>query len=139
MKKILFILLALSILSCNEDKAAKPEKLIPEDKMVDILYDATLLQAVKAYNFKTLDSANIDPKTYIYKKYSIDSLTFAQNHIWYASDLENYEKIEKKVSERIAKQKEKLGVKKNKPNVAVPPQADAENPDAKNLPPLNAK
>lgn len=133
MKKLLFVLLALSVLSCNEETVPKPDKLIAEDKMIDILYDAALMQAIKTYNYKTLDSANVDPKTYIYKKYSIDSLTLSQNHIWYASNLENYEKMEQQVLERLRKERKKLGIKA-KPNVAVPTQAGNENPQVVNPP-----
>ncbi|HBI01547.1 MAG TPA: DUF4296 domain-containing protein, partial [Flavobacterium sp.] len=55
-------------LSCNDDGVKKPSKLIEEEKMVDILYDLSILDALKSSNPKVLDENNIDSQTYIYRK-----------------------------------------------------------------------
>jgi hypothetical protein len=101
MKKMLLALVALSVLSCKKDVAEKPEHLISENEMTDILYDIALLQAMKSYNTVTLSEKGIDSRTYIYKKYKIDSLTLAKNHEYYATDLEKYDEMTKKVIDRI--------------------------------------
>ena len=75
MKKMLLAIVALSVLSCKKDVAEKPEHLISENEMTDIMYDIALLQAMKSYNTVTLSEKGIDSRTYIYKKYKIDSLT----------------------------------------------------------------
>ncbi|MXN92135.1 DUF4296 domain-containing protein [Flavobacterium sp. Sd200] len=108
MKKLVFILFAVLAVACNENTAPKPDKLLDKNEMVDILYDITLLQSIKSYQPATLDSNNVNTHNYIYRKYNIDSLTFAQNHLYYASDIEGYEKIQKKVTDRINKNKEAL-------------------------------
>jgi len=108
MKKLVFILLAILAVACNDNAAPKPEKLLDSGEMVDILYDIALIQAVKSFQPAALDSSHVNTHTYIYKKYNIDSLTFAQNNLYYASDIEEYEKMQAKVSERIKENKEKL-------------------------------
>lgn len=109
MKKIAFILIALVVvLSCKKNIAEKPEHLLSEGEMEDVLYDISLLQAIKSFQPQTLTDNNINVKTYIYNKYKIDSLTFAQNNTYYAGDIKGYEKIQKKVSERLKANKEKL-------------------------------
>lgn len=80
--------------------------------MVDILYDMALLQAMKSYNPNMLDVMNINSTNYIYKKYNIDSLQFAQNNEYYASRIEEYQKIYEKVDERLQKT-----IKASKPKV----------------------
>lgn len=108
MKKLVFILLAVLVAACNQNTAPKPDRLLDRDEMTNILYDIALLQAIKSYKPNVLDSNNVYSHNYIYKKYKIDSLTFAQNNTYYASDIEEYEKIEQKVSEKIKENREKL-------------------------------
>ena len=61
----------------------------------------------------TLENNGVDGKNYVYKKYKIDSLTFAQNNKWYAGNLDQYQKIQERVTERLKKQKELLMPKKD--------------------------
>ena len=113
MKKILFLLLvSVAFASCKKNTVAKPAKLIEQGVMVDIIYDLTILEAVKYENAASLEANNIIPKEYIYKKYSIDSLQFAQNNQYYASDIENYKKIYDQVKQKMEKKKASLEPKK---------------------------
>lgn len=119
MKKTLLILL-LSVLAagCGRETAPKPKHLLKEEDMVNILYDISLLQAISSYQPLALDSGKVDIKNYIYKKYAIDSATFAQNQAYYASSLEKYEGIQKRLSERLAKEKKQ----------ATPPKEEKSRP-----------
>jgi len=113
MKKLLLIVLSVFVMSCDSHTAPKPERLLGKDEMVDVLYDIALLQSINSFQPAVLDTNNVNAHTYIYKKYKIDSITFAQNHTYYASDIEDYEKIEKKVSDRIQQQRDALSPKKD--------------------------
>ena len=50
MKNLLLILLISVLTQCNTRIIEKPENLIEEDKMIEIIYDLALLDAVKSQN-----------------------------------------------------------------------------------------
>lgn len=112
MKKLAFILVSFLAFACSNETVPKPDHLLKEGDMVNILYDISLLQAIKSYQGQALEEGKVDAKNYIYKKYSIDSLTFAQNQAYYASKLELYESIQAKLAEKVKKEKEKFKAKK---------------------------
>lgn len=122
MKRIALYFLTLIAVSCGNNTVEKPDPLLKEGQMVDILYDLAVLQAYKSSNPKVLTDNKVDSRNYIYKKYAIDSLVFAKNHQWYAADLEKYGAIHTKVTDRLTKDKQKYassikgaGEKKSKP------------------------
>ena len=102
MKKYVFLLLGLLLLlSCSDNPVPKPDTLLEEEIMVDILYDTALLQAAEAYLPEKLTDKGVKIKNYIYLKYDIDSTTYYQNQRYYAADAKRYKKIYQKVIERI--------------------------------------
>lgn len=101
----IFIVLSLLFFSCNREGVKKPSKLIEEDKMIDIIYDISVLDAILSVNQRTLEEHNVNSKTYIYKKYAIDSLQFAENSAYYASDLKKFKKMYEIVENRIIENK----------------------------------
>ncbi|KAF2331247.1 DUF4296 domain-containing protein [Flavobacterium ginsenosidimutans] len=102
----------------------QPAKLIEKEKMVDIMYDLSILEAMRYQKPLSLDSIDSDATKFILKKYKVDSLQFAQNNMYYASDYENYAAMFAQVNKRIAvnqraadslaKIDEKKAAKKNK-------------------------
>lgn len=104
MKNCLVILLVLFLsVSCKKDVVKEPAKLIEKDKMIDIMYDLSLLDAMKYQHPELIDSTETNPTKFILKKYKIDSLQFAQNNMYYAADYENYKDMFDEVSKRLAK------------------------------------
>ena len=107
--------------SCQKKSVEKPENLIPKETMVNVIYDLALLQAIKNSHQGILDSNRVEPTTYIYKKYKIDSVQFVKSNEFYASNIKEYEKmyesvnarliLNKKVSDSLIK-KEEDGLKK---------------------------
>lgn len=108
MKKLALILISFLVFACADEAVPKPDHLLNEGQMVDILYDISILQAIKSLHPQVLEEGKVDAKYYVYKKYSIDSLTFAKNQAYYASNLVMYESIQTKLTDRIKKQKEAL-------------------------------
>ncbi|MFV5687711.1 DUF4296 domain-containing protein [Flavobacterium sp. ZT3R25] len=109
MKKIISLLAIISILiSCKEEVVKKPNRLMEKEVMVDIMYDLSLLEAIRLENPMSLDTFKINPKKYIYKKYKIDSLQFAQNIAYYASDYEEYANIVAQLEDRFTKKKAEI-------------------------------
>lgn len=103
MKKIL-IFLVFSLVACNPNPVAKPDHLLEENEMVDILYDLAILQATENFNPIKLKESGVDTKTFIFEKYKIDSTTYYQNQRYYAADVKVYKKINQKVLDRITSQ-----------------------------------
>ncbi|MEY4963840.1 MAG: hypothetical protein RLZZ323_1159 [Bacteroidota bacterium] len=105
MKKVVPFLVILTFLGCKEDVVKRPKHLIEKSKMVNIMYDLAILEAIKYQNPAVLDSNQIHPKQFIYKKYGVDSLQLAQNNVYYASDYKNYKIMYEEVVKRIEKDK----------------------------------
>ncbi len=109
MKKIAGLLCAVLLLAgCNDKPVEKPDNLIPEDKMVNILYDLSLLDAIRLSDPISIIERKINPSTYIYKKYKIDSLQFAQSNRYYASDIDGYAELYKRVEMRLERDKKSI-------------------------------
>jgi hypothetical protein len=90
--------------SCQNAPIEKPDNLIDQDKMVDIMFDISILEAMKSQTTLVLETNKINSNTYIYKKYNIDSLQFANSDKYYASDVEKYKAIFDAVNKRIEDQ-----------------------------------
>ena len=106
----LFVLVAL-FLSCNKDLVEKPDNLIDKKVMEDVFYDMSLLEALKYQNPNSLYTNGINPKTYIFKKYKIDSLQFAKSNAYYASDYREYKKMFDGLNDRLKKEKAAVDLK----------------------------
>ena len=107
MKKILFIFVLASLsVSCNKDLVNKPDNLISKKMMGDILYDMSLLEALKYQDPNALYKNGINPKTYVFKKYKIDSLQFVKSNAYYAADYREYKKMFDGLNDRLKKEKE---------------------------------
>ena len=109
MKKTLSFLVVLVILvSCKKEFVKTPNHLIEREKMVNIMYDLSLLEAIKIQNPSSLDSFKINSNEYIYKKYKIDSIQFAQSNIYYAANYKGYTKMFEQIKSRLDKNKSQI-------------------------------
>lgn len=119
MKKMIFTFAILLLSGCGDSAIEKPQDLIDEDTMVDIFYDLSLLDAIKSHNPGKLQKAK-DPNLYIYKKYRIDSVQFAQSNRYYASDIKTYKKMYQRVGRRLERNKKALEAKAGKKEAKLP-------------------
>lgn len=103
---IKYLMLLLFVWGCQEEQKP-PKNLIPEDKMVDIMYEMALIQAIKSYDYNLFNKKEIKPTQYIYQRFGVDSLQFVESNKFYASQLERYEKMHDAVIERISQHKKK--------------------------------
>jgi len=109
MKILGCIFILLLIIGCDNsiEKPKKPDNLISEAVMVDIMYDAFLLNSAKGVNKRMLENNGIFPENYIFDKYNIDSTQFANSNNYYAYDTKTYESILKRIREKIEADKKK--------------------------------
>jgi len=105
---LIFIALTFFVLSCKTNRIEEPERpdnLISKNKMVEILYDMSIINAAKGVNKKVLESKGIYPEDYVFKKHDIDSLQFALSNAYYAYNLKVYEDIYNRVRIKLNKDK----------------------------------
>ncbi len=110
MKRLfVYILVFFIIWSCDDiDRPKKPDNLLSKNQMIDIITDISLLNAAKGTDKKLLERNGVNPEFYIFKKYKIDSLQFAENNNYYAYDVNEYEDIYLKVKQRIESKREEF-------------------------------
>lgn len=113
---VILICCVFSVIGCNNNAIEKPNNLIGKDKMVAILYDISLIEAIKNQNINGGISSKAGTD-YIYKKYKIDSLQFVKSNKYYASNIEEYKKMFEEVKDRLTKETAKIEneTKKNGP------------------------
>lgn len=107
--KFFSILLFMVVLlgSCQDiKKSPRPDNLIPEAKMVDVLTEAAILHGARSYNRNLLEEKGIMPREYLYEKYGIDSLQFVQSNAYYTQNYKKYHEIYTEVKERLIVLKE---------------------------------
>jgi len=107
MKKIFFFCVIFLAVSCNNSVIEKPSNLIEKDKMVDILYDISLLETVKSQGIKR-GFTQSEINQYILKKYKIDSLQLISSNKYYASDAEEYKRMFEKVKAKLDEDDKKV-------------------------------
>lgn len=122
MKKLLLFFIGLVFItsSCNNGAVEKPNNLLDEDQMVDMIYDLSLLDAMR--NQGSFSQKKYPTSTeFLKQKYKIDSLTFAKNTLYYASDLKKYKRIYDNVKKRLDNESKKAngGKKEALPDVGV--------------------
>jgi hypothetical protein len=102
MKNYLIILLII-FYSCDfiNNSSKIPDDLISQEKMIDILYDMSLLSVSKGINKNILENNGMKPKSYILNKHNIDSLQFVISNTYYSNDLEKYLHIYDMVLEKL--------------------------------------
>lgn len=114
MKKLLtvFIISILSLSCQHIEKPKKPENLIEKETLVEILVDTYLSNAVRSKTYQEIKDGNIRLEKYIYQKYAIDSLQFAESNAYYSADMDGYllmlKEVEQKLKELKGEEEEPL-------------------------------
>jgi len=105
------LIFAVLLVSCqNVEEIKKPDSLIPEQKMVEVLTDLSILYSAKNYNKKRLEETGLPLKTYLYEKNQIDSLQLAQSTEYYAKNYTQFKEIYNQVKSNLDKMKTDLEV-----------------------------
>ncbi|AKA34720.1 MAG: DUF4296 domain-containing protein [Muricauda sp.] len=103
-RTFIWVLVILCCCSCAEKVVEKPENLLSEEQMTDILYDLAILQAAKSTNKSILRTNDIDAMRFIYNKHGIDSAQLASSDLYYASLPLKYQAIYENVEARLEMQ-----------------------------------
>ena len=89
-----------------DEKNVAPDNLISEDKMIEILYDMSLISVSKGINKRIIENNGMKPKKYILKKHNIDSIQFVASNEYYSKDLETYLSIYEEVLKKLQSNRE---------------------------------
>ena len=107
MKKVLVIIVFL-LLSCDTNSSiTKPDVFLSSEKMENILYDLTLLKAIKT-SYNDQEGKALFNDAYIFRKYNIDSTILAQNQLYYAQSPKESKVIYKRIEQRLKKAKDSI-------------------------------
>ncbi len=99
MKKLALIIV-LFVFSCQNNGEEQPDNLIEKDKMVDILYDVSLLEAVRSQGING-GVTNKEINDFVKRKYNVDSTQFVKSNRYYAADVEEYKEMYEKIKTRV--------------------------------------
>ncbi|WP_282178558.1 DUF4296 domain-containing protein [Maribacter stanieri] len=113
MRQVLLLVLGMLLFSsCAEELIEKPDNLIPEDKMVSIIKEMAIVNAAKTTNLGKLRENGIEPTTFVFEKFEIDSAQFVDSDRYYASKPLRYENMYKKVESELEAQRVQLDMEK---------------------------
>ena len=106
MKKIIIIFFIINSCIFIDEKNVAADNLISEDKMIEILYDMSLISVSKGINKRIIENNGLKPKKYILKKHNIDSIQFVASNEYYSKDLETYLSIYEEVLKKLQSNRE---------------------------------
>ncbi len=111
MKPFIILFFIISFVSCDTNfSAPKPDNLLENQQMEDILYDIKFLAAAKSKKYKILKDNNVKVDSLIYQKYKIDSTTLHQNIAYYSThSLKTYKEMEHNIQLRFEAERKKIG------------------------------
>ena len=101
MRKTAVVISVLVFMSCGKSAVKKPANLIPENQMVEILFDVILINSAKGVNKQLLQNKIENPLNYIYRTHGIDSLQFTESNTYYTYHTDQYNTIYEKVESKL--------------------------------------
>jgi len=120
MKIKLIFLLLIAFGACQDvNNAPKPNHLIPEDKMVNLLVDLQKVDAVISKNKNYFEIRNVKAKDLIFEKYQVDSLQVAESSNYYAENFTTNIRIYEKVILKLEAEKKVIDSLYDEQNQAI--------------------
>lgn len=108
MKQIVAILFLLVLGSCSQNETA----VVPQDKMVDVIYDLTLSSSARNTSNRRDSVQYVVSYESVLKKYGLDSLQFVKAQDAYRKNPETFAAIYDSVNSRLRKELEAIRAEK---------------------------
>ncbi len=103
---IVFILLVLVAVSCDKPAFKKPEHLVGEDKMIEMMVDIHLAEAtfnnLRARDSLVRKSSSADFYYSVLNKYQVPDSVFEKSFVYYASYPKKFEKMYRNVMNKLS-------------------------------------
>ena len=116
-KKNILIFFIMLVFSCQDSGLIeKPENLLDELTMENIIYEAIMMDVMSTFKPKNKKFIDIIGSPYLFLKYNIDSLQLARSNEYYTKNPKVMSKIYKKVLMRMERNKDSIDNIKIKEN-----------------------
>ena len=117
MKKIQFILFTLlfAVVACDEPTVPKPEHLVKENDMIDMLVDIHLAEATYTkFRYDTImkDNSSVNFYYSVLEKYQVPDSVFERSLVFYASTPKKFDKMYRKVTSRLSQMEQEYSGRK---------------------------
>lgn len=118
MKKIFSILLfvlVFIVVACEKPIIPKPDDLIKQDKMIEMLVDMHLAEATHTkFRYDSIMKNNSSVNFYysVLAKYEIPDSVFEKSFLYYASNPKSFEKMYRKVMSDLSQKEQELSGRK---------------------------
>jgi hypothetical protein len=117
MNKITAVILVLFTLSCSDvEKSPQPENLFSKDKMVALLTDLYLVEGAISSNKGAYLKTGVQPSSFLYEKYDMDSISFQENLNYYTDRVEEYLLIMDEVQDNFKSLQDTLNLRQERIN-----------------------
>ncbi len=123
----------LGFSACAEKVVEPPENLIPEEQMVDILHDLALLNATKTSFAYIMEQNDVNTMDFLFGKYQIDSIQWAESNRYYASIPLQYQIIYEQVEAKLEAKRKILEENNQKRNDSARAAQQKRSDSLKNL------
>lgn len=114
---ILFVALIITLVSCDKSPFEKPENLIPEKKMVEMLIDIHIAEASfqqrKYQDSLVMKSTSADFYYSVLEKYNTPDSVFEKSFIYYASFPKEFERMYRDVTNKLSEMEQQYSGRKN--------------------------
>ena len=113
--QILLFLLVFVVVACDKPVIPKPEHLIHQDKMIDMLVDIHLAEATYTkfrYDTAMKHLTSTDFYYSILSKYEVPDTVFEKSFLYYASEPKNFEKMYRKVLSQLSEKEQEFSGRK---------------------------
>lgn len=113
--QILLFALVFAVVACDKPIMPKPEHLIKENQMIDMLVDVHLAEATyNKYRYDSVMQDNSSANFYasVLDKYAVSDSLFEQSYVYYASLPKKFEKMYRKVMSKLSEQEQEFSGRK---------------------------
>ncbi|QJP33508.1 DUF4296 domain-containing protein [Nonlabens sp. Ci31] len=112
MNKIIAVILVLFTISCSDvEKSPEPKIFFSKDKMAALITDLYLVEGAISSNKGAYLKTGIQPSSFLYEKYDMDSITFQENLNYYTDRVEEYLLIMDEVQENFKSLQDSLNAR----------------------------
>jgi hypothetical protein len=115
-KIISLLLLTFAIIACDKQYVEKPDQLIREKKMIDMLVDIQLAEATFIHmrnDSIVRKSSSVNFYHSVLEKYNVPDSVFEKSFVYYASDTKRFEKMYREVVNRLSEMEQEYSGRKN--------------------------